>query len=54
MDWIIEVSEMKTFSSNTVHLAIQIVQQYLVHRALSRSRVQLLGVTALLLAARSA
>ena len=53
LDWIVEVSEMKEFSTRTLHLAINLVQRYMMARKLSRSRLQLLGVTALLLAARS-
>lgn len=52
LDWIIEVAEMKSFSTKTLHLAISLVQRYMVARKLKRSRLQLLGVTALLLAAR--
>ena len=53
MDWLVEVSEMKMFSSRTIHLTIQLIQRYLLKRYLSRARVQLLGITALLVAARS-
>ncbi|XP_019855606.1 PREDICTED: cyclin-F-like [Amphimedon queenslandica] len=52
LDWIVEVAEMKSFSTKTLHLAISLIQRYMVARKLKRSRLQLLGVTALLLAAR--
>lgn len=52
IDWLVEVSEMKEFSTQTVHLAIQLIQRYLMIRRLSCSRVQLLGVTALLIASK--
>lgn len=52
MDWIIEVAGMKLFSPETVHLAINLIDRYLIIRGIPRSKLQLLGVTALLIAAR--
>ena len=43
---------MKFFSPQTVHLAINLIDRYLIHRSIPRSKLQLLGVTALLVAAR--
>ena len=43
---------MKELPSPTVHLAISIVDRYMLHCKISRARVQLLGITALLLASR--
>ena len=43
---------MKSFSPQTVHLAVSIIDRYLLQRTIPRSKLQLLGITALLLAAR--
>ncbi len=43
---------MKLFSPQTVHLAVNIIDRYLLLRSLPRSKLQLLGITSLLLAAR--
>lgn len=52
MDWLIEVSEMKEFSSLVLHVAVDCVDRYLQLRPISRNWLQLVGITALLLAAR--
>ena len=52
VDWLVEVAGMKDFSSHTLHVAISMVDRYLkVHRT-SRSKLQLLGVAAMLLCSR--
>lgn len=52
MDWLIEVSEMKEFSSLVLHVAVDCVDRYLQLRPISRNWLQLVGITGLLLAAR--
>ena len=52
MDWLIEVSEMKEFGSLVLHVAVDCVDRYLQSRPISRNWLQLVGITALLLAAR--
>ena len=43
---------MKEFPSSTVHLAVSLVNRYLLQREVKRSQLQLLGIAAMLLAAR--
>ena len=52
VDWLIEVSEMKEFGSLVLHVAVDCVDRYLQSRPISRNWLQLVGITALLLAAR--
>lgn len=52
MDWLAEVSEMKEFPSLTVHLAVSLTHRYMLHRAVPRTKLQLLGISALLVASR--
>ena len=52
IDWIIEVATMKSFSTLTVHVAINLIDRYFLRHKLPHSKLQLLGVTALLIAAR--
>ena len=54
VDWLVEVACMKGFSSLTLHMAVNMVDRYLrVHRT-TRSRLQLLGVSAMVLCSRYA
>lgn len=52
VDWLIEVSEMKEFGSLVLHVAVDCVDRYLQCRPISRNWLQLVGITALLMAAR--
>lgn len=52
VDWLAEVSEMKEFPSLTVHLAVSLTHRYMLHRAVPRTKLQLLGISALLVASR--
>lgn len=52
IDWIIEVASMKKFSPLTVHLAVYLVDRYICFRKVNRSRLQLLGISCLLLSSR--
>lgn len=52
VDWLIEVSNMKEFSSSTLHCAIRCVDKYLMSREVPRSWLQLLGIACLVLCTR--
>lgn len=52
IDWIIEVASMKSFTPLTVHMAINLIDRYFLRHKLPHSKLQLLGVTALLISAR--
>ena len=52
MDWLLEVAEMKEFPSAMVHLAVSMVDRYLLRRRIQKTQLQLLGITALVLASR--
>ena len=52
MDWMIEVAGMKYFSGHTLHASLCIVDRYLKVHSICRSRLQLLGVAAMVLCSR--
>lgn len=52
IDWIVEVANMKAFSSLTVHVAVHLIDRYLSIRDLDRSSFQLLGISCLVLSSR--
>lgn len=52
VDWLVEVAGMKDFSSHTLHVAISMVDRYLKVHKTARSKLQLLGVAAMLLCSR--
>jgi len=52
VDWLVEVAGMKDFSSQTLHAAVHMVDRYLKCHLISRSRLQLLGVAAMVLCSR--
>lgn len=52
VDWLFEVAEMKEFPPETVHLAVSLVDRYLQLRDVKRTKLQLVGISAILLAAR--
>ena len=52
MDWLVEVASMKDFCSSTLHCAISVVDRYLKIHPTTRSRLQLLGVAAMVLCSR--
>lgn len=52
VDWLLEVAEMKEFPSATVHLAVSLLDRYLLRRKIHKTQLQLLGITALVLASR--
>ena len=52
IDWLIEVADMKQFVSTTLHFAVSLIDRYLCLCRVRHSNLQLLGITALLLASR--
>ena len=49
----IEIAELKSLSRNTIHQAVTLFDAYLLSRQVNRSALQLVGVTAILVASRS-
>lgn len=52
LDWLVEVACMKDFATLTLHMAISMVDRYLRLHQTTRSRLQLLGVSAMVLCSR--
>ncbi|XP_033757266.1 cyclin-F-like isoform X2 [Pecten maximus] len=52
VDWLVEVAGMKDFSSQTLHVAVSVVDRYLKVHKTTRSKLQLLGVAAMVLCSR--
>jgi len=53
MDWLAEVASIKFFNSLTLHVAISVVDRFLKRQRVTRARLQLLGVAAMVLCSRS-
>ncbi|XP_074649084.1 cyclin-F-like [Tubulanus polymorphus] len=52
VDWLVEVASMKKFSTRTLHVAINVVDRFLNVHDLSRDKLQLLGVSAMVVCSR--
>ncbi|XP_064644343.1 cyclin-F-like [Lineus longissimus] len=52
VDWLVEVAGMKEFSTHTLHIAISVVDRFLRNHKMIRSKLQLLGVSAMVLCSR--
>lgn len=52
VDWLAEVAAMKMFSTHTFHVAVGVVDRFLLVNTISRSKLQLLGVSAMVLCSR--
>jgi len=52
IDWMVEVQLKFRMTSETLYLSVNIVDKYLQKRAISRDKLQLLGVTAMLIASK--
>ncbi|KAL3876589.1 hypothetical protein ACJMK2_034420 [Sinanodonta woodiana] len=52
VDWLAEVCGMKDFSSQTLHVAVSLMDRFLRVHTTSRSKLQLLGVAAMVLCSR--
>ncbi|XP_057311775.1 cyclin-F-like isoform X2 [Hydractinia symbiolongicarpus] len=53
VDWIAEVAYMKDMSHQVLHAAVHYIDSFLMTRVVERTKLQLLGITCLLLAAKS-
>lgn len=53
VDWLAEVAYMKDMSHEVLHAAVSYVDRYLMSRVVERTKLQLLGISCLLLAAKS-
>ncbi|XP_062164533.1 cyclin-A2-4-like [Alnus glutinosa] len=52
VDWLVEVSEGYKLASNTLYLTIYLIDWYLTGNCIERQRLQLLGITCMLLASK--
>ncbi|XP_045213462.1 cyclin-F-like isoform X2 [Mercenaria mercenaria] len=52
VDWLAEVAAMKLFSTHTFHVAVGVVDRFLQVNSVPRSKLQLLGVSAMVLCSR--
>ena len=52
MDWLVEVAGMKEFSTLTLHCAVSLVDRFLKVHIVPRSKLQLLGVAAMVICSR--
>ncbi|XP_020399222.1 cyclin-A3-2 isoform X2 [Zea mays] len=52
VDWLVEVAEEFKLHAETLHLAVSYVDRFLTMNVVARNKLQLLGVTALLVAAK--
>ena len=52
VDWLAEVAYMKDMSHQVLHAAVNYVDRFLMSRVMERTKLQLLGITCLLLAAK--
>lgn len=50
VDWLVEVAEEYKLFSDTLYLTISYIDRYLSYNALSRQKLQLLGVSCMLIA----
>lgn len=51
VDWLVEVAEEYKLASDTLYLTISYIDRFLSSKALNRQRLQLLGVSSMLIAA---
>lgn len=51
VDWLVEVAEEFKLHEETLHLAVSYVDRFLTTNVVTRDKLQLLGVTAMLVAA---
>lgn len=51
VDWLVEVAEEYNLHSDTLHLSVSYIDRFLSVNPVSKSRLQLLGVSAMLIAA---
>uniref|UniRef100_A0A8C5EB30 Cyclin-F n=1 Tax=Gouania willdenowi TaxID=441366 RepID=A0A8C5EB30_GOUWI len=52
VDWLVEVTTMKDFSSLTLHVTVSCVDRYLARRSVPKARLQLLGIACMVVCTR--
>ncbi|XP_050393058.2 cyclin-F isoform X1 [Patella vulgata] len=52
VDWLVEVAGMKSFSNQTLHTAVSVVDRFLATQNVPRAKLQLLGVAAMVVCSR--
>ncbi|KAM3863903.1 cyclin-F [Diretmus argenteus] len=52
VDWLVEVTTMKDFSSLTLHVTVSCVDRYLAMRSVPKARLQLLGIACMVVCTR--
>lgn len=52
VDWLVEVTTMKDFSSLTLHVTVGCVDRYLALRSVPKARLQLLGIACMVVCTR--
>lgn len=52
VDWLVEVTTMKDFSSQTLHVTVSCVDRYLALRSVPKARLQLLGIACMVVCTR--
>ncbi|XP_047213076.1 cyclin-F-like isoform X2 [Girardinichthys multiradiatus] len=52
VDWLVEVTTMKDFSSQTLHVTVGCVDRYLALRSVPKARLQLLGIACMVVCTR--
>lgn len=52
VDWLVEVTTMKDFSSLALHVTVGCVDRYLARRSVPKARLQLLGIACMVVCTR--
>lgn len=52
VDWLVEVTTMKDFTSLTLHVTVACVNRYLALRSVHKGRLQLLGIACMVVCTR--
>ncbi|XP_070579735.1 cyclin-F-like [Ptychodera flava] len=52
IDWLVEVTDMKDFDNLTLHTAVRCIDRYLLLQPTTRSNLQLLGISAMVICSR--
>lgn len=52
VDWLVEVTTMKDFTSQTLHVTVGCVDRYLTLRSVPKARLQLLGIACMVICTR--
>lgn len=52
VDWLVEVAYLRRYDSLVLHLAINVVDRFLRAHSITRAKLQLLGIAAVILCSR--